>query len=71
MDEAYKAALSATLHRLVDQAMRSEHGELDLSRQPELPTGSKWLLQLRWTDGDGCGSDDLVEGVARRETQCG
>ena len=67
MDESYKAALSATLHRLVDQAMQSEHGELDLSRQPGALSGSTWLLQLRWTDGGDDESENLVAGASRHQ----
>jgi hypothetical protein len=51
MDETYKTALRASLHRWVDEALESEHGDVDLSRQ-DLPSHEVfWQLQLRWTAG--------------------
>jgi hypothetical protein len=49
MDETFKDALRAALHRWIDAAIDSDHGDLDLSRQ-EWPSGDDtWYLQLSWT----------------------
>jgi hypothetical protein len=54
MDESYKTALRAALHRWVDEALDSEHGNVDLSRQGRRSRDAIWTLQLRWTGaGDG------------------
>jgi hypothetical protein len=51
MDETYKAALRASLHRWVDEALDSIHGDVDLSRQALPSHEVVWQLQLRWTGG--------------------
>jgi len=60
MDESYKTALRAALHRWVDEALDSEHGNVDLSRQGRNNQEPIWTLQLRWT---GAG-DDLTLALA-------
>jgi hypothetical protein len=51
MDETYKTALRASLHRWVDEALDSIHGDVDLSRQALPSHEVVWQLQLRWTGG--------------------
>lgn len=52
MDETFKAALRASLHRWVDEALDSEHGDVDLSRQESPSCGDIWHLKLRWLGRD-------------------
>ena len=66
MDETFKAALRAAVHRWVDSALDSEHGDVDVSRQPRAAGSDIWYLQLRWTD-DG---DDDVRSVLAVVTAC-
>ena len=60
MDESFKTALRAALHRWVDEALDSEHGDVDLSRQGRSSREAIWTLQLRW-NGTG---DDLALSMA-------
>jgi hypothetical protein len=65
MDESFKTALRAALHRWVDEALDSEHGDVDLSRQGRSSQEAIWTLQLRWT---GAG-DDLALSLATAENR--
>ena len=60
MDESFKTALRAALHRWVDEALDSEHGDVELSRQGRTGWEAIWTLQLRWS---GAG-DDLALSLA-------
>ena len=46
MDESYKKALRAALHRWVDEALDSEHGDVDLSYQTQASGCKVWHLEL-------------------------
>jgi hypothetical protein len=71
MYETYKTALRASLHRWVDEALDSEHGDVDLSRQ-ELPSHELvWQLQLRWTAGPDEHSSPLSEPATRESPRTG
>jgi hypothetical protein len=71
MDETYKTALRASLHRWVDEALESEHGDVDLSRQ-DLPSHEVfWQLQLRWTAGPGEHSLPLSEPARNKSPRAG